>query len=178
MLTAAARGPGETSASIAASLRATPNASSGTIAITVSALDAARPVAIANAVSDLYIADQRTETTKTLRAALDEAEGRRKLLEASYIALGPTQSSAGAERADDNVEGLVVPSARDVLGAQLIQTYESIEKFNSAIAANDPGVSVLFPAMGAARGKAFTGNPRPRRRGSRFGDRHRARRIA
>jgi capsular exopolysaccharide synthesis family protein len=149
VLTAAAKAvPGESPATIAAAISSTPNTAAGTINITVTTPEPERPVAIANAVADAYLADQRAKLTASARASLAEAESRKTTLEKALVELpgGPFSGSSGGSTASFNPAN----AQREAIIAQLTQIYLTIENLKVQIDSANPRAEVLFPAVGAS----------------------------
>ncbi len=149
VLAAAAKAlPGESPSTIAAAITSVPNTASGAITITATTPEPDRPAAIANAVAEAYIADQRAKLTATARNSLTEAEGRKTTLEKALVELpgGPFSGTSSSPTTAFNPTN----AQREAIIAQLTQIYLTIENLKVQIDAANPRAEVLFPATSSA----------------------------
>jgi capsular exopolysaccharide synthesis family protein len=144
---AAATLPGETAASIAAAIRSVPEARSGTITITATAFDPARPAPIANAMALAFINDQRAQQTSAQRENQVATQARIDGITTRLTEIDRAAAAAGIDVAKDNS----TKAQRDALITQLSEAYRSLETINSSIATADPGITILFAAAGSSR---------------------------
>jgi capsular exopolysaccharide synthesis family protein len=150
VLTAAAEAlPGESPATIAAAISSTPNTAAGTITITVTTPEPDRPAAIANAVAEAYIADQRAKLTASARNSLTEAESRKTTLEKALVEL-PGSPFSGTSSSSASTTFNPATVQREAIIAQLTQIYLTIENLKVQIDQANPRAEVLFPALAAS----------------------------
>jgi Mrp family chromosome partitioning ATPase len=154
---AAEQVPGETPASIAATIGYTTDATNGIINMTVTTDEADRPLAIANAVAAAFVADRTAAKSTALQERIDDLDTQLTDIEARLADLNSQLADAQAVGADTSGLQVQIETTRSRFEAAL----GSREDARLQLSLVDPGVGVLNPAAGATQ----EDKPSPLKRG-------------
>jgi Mrp family chromosome partitioning ATPase/capsular polysaccharide biosynthesis protein len=149
LVAAAEQVPGETPASIASTLGLSTDTTNGTITMTVTADDPARPLPIADAMAEAYIADRKAAKTETLGGLVADYDRQLVAIEQRIAELN--QQIADATAAGSDTSTLAAASQAAI--SRYETTFSNRENAQSQIVLADPGVAVLNAATGVAQGE-------------------------